>query len=224
MAISFGELGTEPFGANNGGVSKPANAPAPVVTVASPALDPLQYPEAWITLVAAGNNSPGVIPLGGVQGWKREEKWDVKEGKGTTGATTTHVGQQPAKGSFTFELWKVEHFAAWYRWLQLFRYDATKKTGEAVAVYHPALGSLQPPVTSVVMTGHTFPEPQADGRSRVTIELLEYYPAKSTGASTASGAKQYYQAKDPTGTQVDPAIAKLQAQAAALAAQVQGTA
>jgi hypothetical protein len=226
MPIAFGELGTEPDRSVPAGtVSNSAQKPAPVITVSSPTLDPMTHPGAWTRLVAAGVNSPGNIPLGGMSGWKREEKWDVKEGKGTTGATTTHVGQVPAKGSITFELWKVEHFAAWDRWLQLFRYDASKKIGQAISVYHPALAALQPPVTSVVMIGHTAPDPQPDGRSKVTIDLLEFFPAKATGASTAAGAKQYTSGRgNATGTQVDPAIAALQKQAAALAAQVQGTA
>lgn len=218
--IAFGELGTEPFGAATSGVGKPANVPPPTLTVSSPVLDPLRYPEAWTVVTAAGQRSPGVVPIDGVSGFEREDKWDVKAGKGTTGATTTRVAMEPAKGSITFHLWTVEQHEAWDLWLSIFKYDASKKTGQATSIYHPSLASVQPPITSVVMTKHSPIKPQSDGRSIVTIELLEYFPAKPTGASTASGAKQYTTGKgNDTGTQVDPAIQKLKNQAAALAAQ-----
>lgn len=222
--VAFGELGTDPFGANKSGAGKPATATAaPTVTTASPVLDPLRYPEDWTFAMAQGVRSPGLIPVDGISGFKREEKWDVKSGKGTTGATTTHVALEPAKGSIKIYLWTVAHYAEWARWLALFRFDSTKKTGLAVTISHPALSSVQPPITSVVMTGHDPITVNNLGLGTVTIELLEYFPAKPTGASTAAGATQY--AKGGTsGTQPDPAIVKLQAQAAALAKQLQGTA
>lgn len=223
VVVPLGELGTEPFGAGSSGVGKPANTPpAPVVT-ASPTLDPLRYPEAWTYVKASGVRSPGHLPPpeeGGMSGFEREEKWDVKAGKGTQGATTTHVALEPAKGSFTFHLWKVDHYAAWDAWLALFKFDASKKTGQAVQVYHPALASVQPPITSVVMTKHSAVRPDAKGLAKVTIELLEYFPSKATGTSTAKGAQQFSQVgKDKKGQQEDPAIAALRAQAAALAKQ-----
>lgn len=224
--VAFGELGTEPFGSATSGKGKPANVPPPTLTVSSPVLDPIRYPADWTKVRASGLASPGIVPAnGGFSGWKREDKWDVKSGKGTTGATTTRVAAEPAKGSFTFQLWTVEHFEAWAAWLALFKYDASKKTGQAVSIYHPALASLQPPVTSVVMTGHTPITPDDKGLSVVTIDLLEYFPARPTGASTAAGSKQYASGKgNDTGTQVDPAIQALQKQAAALAAQAAATA
>jgi hypothetical protein len=224
--IAFGELGTEPFASATSGVGKPANVPPPVLAVSSPVLDPLRYPEAWTYVQAAGVRSPGVVPAdGGVEGWDREDKWDVKAGKGTTGATTTRVAMEPAKGSFTFHLWTVEQHEAWANWLSIFKYDASKKTGQATAIYHPALASVQPPITSVVMTKHSPIRADSRGLSVVKIELLEYFPSKPSGASTATGAKQYTTGKgNDTGTQVDPVIAKLQAQAKALAAQAAGTA
>lgn len=224
--IFFGELGTDPFGSATSGVNKPANVPPPTLETSSPVLDPIRYPEDWTIVLAAGQPSPGIVPAdGGWTGFDREEKWDVKSGKGTTGATTTRVALEPAKGSFTFWLWTVEQHLAWARWLAIFRYDATKKTGQATTVFHPALVSVQPPITSVVMTKHSPIKPDSRGLSIVTIELLEYFPSKPTGASTAQGAKQYTQGKgNDTGTQVDPAIKKLQQQAQALAAQASGTA
>lgn len=222
--VAFGELGTEPFGSGNGGKGKPAATAAPTVTVLSPVLDWLNNPEAWTVLKAQGTTSPGRILAGGVSGFEREEKWDVKSGKGTTGATTTHVALEPSKGSITFSLPDVASIAAWAGYLALFRFDTSKGKGTAVRVYHPALASVQPPITDVVMTKHTPVLYDDKGCGKVTIELLEYFAAKSTGATTAAGSKGYTTGNKSTGTQEDPAIAKLRAQAAALQKQLAATA
>jgi hypothetical protein len=131
---------------------------------------------------------------------------------------------EPSKGSITFSLPDETSIAAWAAFLALFRFDPTKGKGQAVTIYHPALASVQPPITSVVMTKHTLVTPDDRGCGKVTIDLLEYFPSKPTGATTAAGAKGYTTGKDATGTQEDPAITKLKAQAAALAKQLQGTA
>lgn len=226
--VPLGELGTEPWKGATGGVNRPVATPAPVVSAPSGAPSWLTHPEAWRQLKASGVMSPGNIPLpSGIQGWKREEKWDAKAGKGTTGATMTHTESPLAEGSFTFELWLDRHSNDWAQFLAIFRYDSTKKQGQSVAVYHPALASLQPPVTDVVMTGHTPLVPDTRGLATVTISLKETRQSKAVGSSTAKGAVQYYQAgksgpgSSGTGTQEDPAITKLKQQAAALAKQAQ---
>lgn len=226
MAISFGELGTSPYGAGNGGTGKPAGVPSQAITVSSPVLDHLTNPEAWVVLVAQGQTSPGYILQGDLRGFEREEKWDVKSGKGTTGATTTHVAMEPAKGSITFSLPSVSAIGAWSSWLALWRFDTTKGKGQAVAVYHPALASVQPPITSLVMTKHTPVTYDKDGCGKATIEVLEYMPAKASGATTANGSKTYVQVPQTgsTGTAEDPAITKLRQQAAALQKQLEKTA
>ena len=228
MAISLvplGELGTEPFATGSGGgVNKPAGIPPTPIVVASPVLNPLTDPEPWGFCKVQGQRSPGLIPAdGGIQGFEREEKWDIKSGKGTRGATTTHVAMEPAKGSITFHLPNSNSIAAWSSFLALFRFDTAKGKGQAVSIYHPALASVQPPITNVVMTKHSPVLCDSKGLCVVRVELLEYFPAKATGATTASGSKQYTTGAGSTGTQEDPAIAKLKAQAAALQKQLQGT-
>lgn len=222
--ISFGELGTEPFGSNASGANKPTGvAPAPVV-VASPVLSFLTSPGPWTYLKVQGQVSPGWILAGDLRGFERKFKWDVKAGKGTQGATTTLVGLEPSEGSITFSLPSEADIAAWSAFLALWRFDPTKGKGQAVVVYHPALASVQPPITSLVMTKHTPVSYDDKGCGKVTIDCLEYFPAKSTGATTAAGAKGYTQGKAATGTQEDPAITKLKAQAQQLANQLHGTA
>lgn len=224
--VPLGELGTEPFASNSGGgVNKPANVPPAPIVVASPLLNWLTDPEPYTYAKVQGVRSPGFIPIDGVSGFDREQKWDVKAGKGTTGATTTHVAMEPAKGAITFELPNSDSIANWPAFLALFRFDTTKGKGQAVSIYHPQLASVQPPITSVVMTKHTPVKVRKDGCGVVTVELLEYFPAKATGATTAQGAKQYASGNgNTTGAQEDPAVAKLRAQAAALQKQLEGTA
>lgn len=228
--VAFGELGTEPFKAA-GGVGKPAGTnaskgtgtAAATISAPSPVLSWLSSPNAWRVLKAAGVACPGRVVLDKIEGWERTEKWDAKGGKSTSGATLTHTESPLAEGSFTIELWMEEHAAQWASWLAVFRFDASKKTGSAVTIYHPALASLQPPVTAVVMTGHTPVLPDSRGRALVTIKLKEQRQAVAVGSGTAKGATQYYQVgKDgkPKNTPgEDPAVTKLKQQAAALAAQ-----
>lgn len=223
--LPLGELGTDPFGAASSGANKPTAAAAPVAIVtASPVLDPLTHPAAWTVCKVQGMTSPGYVETDGVQGFERTFKWDKKAGKGTTGATTTYVGLEPAEGSITFSLPRVADIAAWASFLARFKFNTTKGKGEAVTIYHPALASVQPPVTSVVMTGHTPVICDDKGLSKVTIKLLEYFEAKATGATTAAGSKQYAQGTGAAGTQEDPAITKLRQQAAALQKQLESTA
>lgn len=187
------------------------------------AINPIEEAAAWTVLKASGKPSPGKILAGGVSGFKREEKWDVKEGKGTTGATTTRVGLVPAKGTVKITLWKAEHYKAWDPWLAIWKFDATKKTGQAVDAFFPSFISVQPPIVSLVMTGHTPVIPDAEGRADVELELLEYFPAKATGATTAKGATQYVNAgNDPSGSN-DPAVKQMQKQSQQLLKQLQAS-
>lgn len=188
------------------------------------ALNPIDAPDDWSFATIANTRSPGCIPPDGIQGFDREDKWDVKPGKGTTGATTTRTGQEPAKGSIKFLLWEARHFTEWDRFLPLLKFDATKKTGQALTIFHPALASVDPPVASVVVTKVSPITGTSEGLYQRTVEFLEYYPPKATGASTAKGAKSYYNTKNDPGTQEDPAIKKLQQQVKQLAAQAAGTA
>lgn len=229
--VAFGELGTEPWSAGSSGAGKSAKqALAKPVTVAAPSavLSFLSSPGPYTVVKAMDQTSPGLVLIDKIEGWKREEKWDTKAGKGTAGATTTHTESPPAEGSFTIRLATEADIAAWPQWLAIFRFDASKKSAAAVAIYHPSLASLQPPVTAVVMTGHTPVVPTVYGYADVTITLKEYLASKAVGSGTAKGATQYYQVgrdgKPKTGTQEDPAITKLKQQAAALAAQAEAIA
>lgn len=136
-------------------------------------------------IAVSGVNSPGLVTL---SGFKRENKFDVKEGKGAFGSTTTYVGRPPAKGTLTFRAWTNDQFDAWNDFLPLFQYNPTKKSVTAVEVYHPLLADLE--IHSVVATSVSAWENDGTLLWTRTIELLEYFPAPKVNAtSTPSGSQ-----------------------------------
>lgn len=154
--------------------------------------DPLSNPGAWNVLVVAGVTSPGYCV---VKEHSRKNEWDIKKGKGAKGATITFVQRPPAQFSVEFYAGYVDasgaggadHFAAWDVFQLLLRFDPTKKTPNAIDVYHPALADLE--ITSVVTEDIGGWEDVGDKLFRRTVKLLEYAPppAKSaTGSPTGS--------------------------------------
>ncbi len=139
-------------------------------------------------LTIDGEENPGIIAPGGITGWKRETEWDVKKGKGTKGGTATLSQLPPAKGSIKFLLWKDSHKEAWDGSFRArFKYDPTKKTKNAVDIFHPWLDALN--INSVVTESIGILTPEGKGLFSITVELLEYLPApKATITSTPTGS------------------------------------
>ena len=174
-----------------------------------------------------GVRSPGIIPRGGISGHDREQKFEVKEGKGTAGATETFNGRPPVKFTIKFQLWLPAHFAAWGTFRPLLKYDPLKSPKErAISIYHPALAENE--IGEVVVTkigGLTAADDK--GLSERTIEFLEYAPPPNASVTSTPGATKYTTGKgDPNGNgtpgnQPDPAVVKLQQKAAALAKQAE---
>ena len=73
-------------------------------------VNPLDHPDLFDHIVIAGVTSPGVAS---VTGASRAYDWDVKKGKGASGATVTFQGEPPAKFKVSLKLWRPEHFGAW---------------------------------------------------------------------------------------------------------------
>ena len=228
--IAFGEIQpTDPITSAQRGAVPPAAAAAALAAPSS-LLNPIDYPQDWDFCTVGGVRSPGIIPKKGISGLDRVNKWDVKEGKGTKGATTTYVGRPPIPFSIKFWLWTSAHFQAWDAFASVLRYDPSKTSpGEAVSFFHPAAADPSIGVSSVVVTkigGIT--EEDDHGLYSRTVDFLEYAPAAQEAAvSTPAGSKYTTGRGDPNaapGTQPDPAIVALQKQAAALAKQAQGTA
>lgn len=158
------------------------------------ALNPIDNPSSWDVVEIGGVQSPGRCSW---TGWKRHNQWDRKRGKGTRGSTQTLVQQPEAEGEFTFYLWDNgnfgtghNHFAEWDKFSPLLQYDPTKRTPQAINIFHPALATLDPPVTSVVIedVGALTPE-GGDGMFTITVKMSEFFPVppkKAVGTPTTS--------------------------------------
>lgn len=155
-------------------------------------VNPISNPQAWDFITVAGVNSPIIK---GKLDCKRTYKWDVKEGKGTQGATETFVGVPPVKFSVTFYLYLVDDFRKWDEFRALLTYDPTKKDASAVDIYHPSLADIG--VKSVVVESIGAVTYEGNGEYNVTVEFLEYtVPPKASAVSTpkksdAQGTSQF---------------------------------
>jgi hypothetical protein len=143
--------------------------------------------ELFNAIVIGGVRSPGIVTL---SGHAREENWDVKEGDGSAGASTTHKGEKIARFTATFELWDeagtFDHFAEWEPFVRHVR----KATSTAMDVYHPDLVPLD--VRSVVVAKVGGVTHDGKGGGSAAIDFLEYRPPKpktsTPGGSQANGS------------------------------------
>lgn len=165
----------------------------------SGAVDPITYPQAWDSVGLGQLESPGLCEI---SGFDREYDWDVKKGKGAKGATITFTGQQPAKGSITFKLWTAEHFARWDTFRRALKYDPTKKTAQAIDLYHPSLDDLD--VSSVVTTKIGPIKHDGGGMYSIKCEFLEYLPPPKTSAVGSPTGSKSNTGKGNPGTPPDP--------------------
>lgn len=81
-------------------------------------------PELYDTIVLAGVRSPGKVTL---SGHDRKIKWDVKEGKGLVGATTTLQSVPPIEFQASFYLADEDDKAAWPAFVALIKSTITPK-------------------------------------------------------------------------------------------------
>ncbi len=156
--------------------------------------NPFEHEELFDHVVLAGVRSPGKVTL---SGHKRAEKWDVKEGDGTGGATTTRKGEKVAQFTATFSLWwnpadGVDHFTEWASFLTVLRSSTAGKDPVALDIAHPDLAELG--ITSVVVEEIGGKQHDGKGGATVAVQFLEYRPAKpksgtpSGSAANAAGA------------------------------------
>ncbi len=174
-------------------------------------INPIIEPQAWDNIYIGQVKSPGIAI---VTGFKRDNEWDVKKGKGTVGATITYVGKPPAKGNVVFQLWQPVHFIEWESFRPLLLYDPTKKAPSPVDIYYPSLADLG--ITSVVVESIGAIEHQGKQLYTISVDFLEYFPPpKKSAVSTPAGSKSTQKGTTP-GTPPDPIADAQQAEIAAL--------
>lgn len=179
-------------------------------------MDPLTDPQTYDFVEVGGLENAGICE---VSGFKRSTEWDIKVGKGTKGATVTLSQLPPAEGSIKFQMWTAEHFRFWdEEFRPLFLYDPTKKTVNAVDIYHPFLAELG--IKSVVCKSIGVIVHEGKGLYSVTVELLEYLPPpKKSATSTPSGSTADKNKAGKTGGSDDPIADAQQAEIAKLLVQ-----
>lgn len=152
-------------------------------------MNPLDDADVLSKLVLAGVKSPGVVTL---SGHERKEKWEVKDGGGQDGASTTRKGKDVAKFTATFELIKdvgrgIDHFAEWEAFLKVLRTPIDGKTTTALDIYHPDLAELD--ISSVVVESIGGKQHDGKGGAKVVVGFLEYSPPKPKPPSKPKGSK-----------------------------------
>jgi hypothetical protein len=169
-------------------------------------MNPYLNEELFDAITLAGVKSPGKVTL---SGHKRAEKWDVKEGDGQDGASTTRKGKELAKFTATFELLydptqNIDEFESWDSFLKVLRRPVASKDPVALDIYHPDLAELD--IKSVVVVSIGGKNHSGKGSATVAVEFLEYSPPKPKKAKGAKGGKTSNGGKTGGGAnaQVDP--------------------
>lgn len=156
------------------------------------AANPIAQPAQWDAVQIGTLTSPGYCELAG---FARNYEWDVKAGKGTNGATITYTQNPPAEGSITFFLWDDgtlgtghNHFSEWSLFVPHLKYDPTKKTVQAIQIYHPVLAAND--ITAVVCKSiGPMVVDKGSLMASVQVEFIEYWPPPKTSAvGTASSS------------------------------------
>lgn len=167
----------------------PSQQPAAQESFAS--VNPVDLPEVYDDFPIAGLSSPGRAKVSQAA---QSFDWDVKKGKGSSGATVTYQGRAPAEFEVAFYLWLPEHFSAWKTYSAvLTKGQADSKNIAALDVSHPYLAQLG--IKSVVVKSVGQLEPQRDGDTLhvATVKFIEYVKPKASGGtpdgSTANAGK-----------------------------------
>lgn len=149
-------------------------------------------------ILLGGQTSPGKVTL---SGHNRKVTWDVKEGQGISGATTTLKSIPPIEFTASFYLLYdvaqgLNDFDAWPAFQALIDATVASSTPSAIDIYHPDLASQVPPITSVVKSevgGFVY---DGKGGATIAVKFQEYRPPKAKGGTT-SGSKSGPKQDDP---------------------------
>ena len=185
---------------------------------------PTRLPILVETIIVAGVAAPGIASVSGAE-WSY--KWDVKEAKGSSGATTTYQGEEVAKPEVELQLWKdgtdedgVDHFAEWDAFRVILRsgQSAGAKSVKALEVLHPYLTDAEIFSAGVTKIGQLVHA--GKGLYKVKFGLIAYKPAKPAGGTPKGGWTVDHgkggqgggqSAKDENDQQIDKLIAKAKA-------------
>lgn len=153
---------------------------------------PLWDEELFNSIELAGVKSPGTVKL---SGHDRKINWDVKAGKGQSGASTTLKDIPLIEFTAAFYLADEEDFQDWTAFRELINSTVSGATPKALDIYHPSLAANK--IKSVVlasMGGDVF---DGKGGKTVTVKFQEYAPPKKKGGAPRGGSSKPSAVVDP---------------------------
>jgi hypothetical protein len=145
--------------------------------------DPVNDDELYNSLELGGKFSPGVVTI---SGHNRKIEWDVKNGSGQSGASTTLKSIPPVEISCAFFMATGEQFALWPEWRDHVNSTISGKTPKAMDAYHPDLAANG--ITSLVLSEFGGVVHDKKGGQTITIKFQEYKAPKPKGG-TPAGSK-----------------------------------
>ena len=147
--------------------------------------DPINDEELFDSIELAGARSPGVIKS--ISGHERKINWDVKEGSGQKGASSTLKSIPLRTVTVVFDLADFDDIGGWpaFRALCLSTINGAKP--KALDIYHPDLSVVE--IRSVVLASMGGPVHDGKGGQTITVQFQEYCPPKPAGG-TANGSKK----------------------------------
>lgn len=163
--------------------------------------NPVDNPELYESIVLAGRKSPGVVTL---SGHDRKVNWDVKQGSGQSGASTSVKDIPPVEFTCSFYLVKdpttpdSDDLAEWPDFLALINSTVNGTSAKAVDIYHPDLAENDIKSVCKALVGGVVHDGKG-GQTRV-VKFIEYKPPKPAGGApngSSTKGKTKHDAEDP---------------------------
>ena len=135
----------------------------------------------------AGVPSPGLAKFSGLS---REQTWDVKDADGQTGGSTTHKGSKLIKFSVVYSFGidvdtGLDDFDQWPAFERLINSTIAGPKVFALELYYVEAARLVPPLTAVSLAKMGTPVQDGLGGRSVTVDYIEYQPAKAKSSSAS---------------------------------------
>ena len=140
--------------------------------------DPTNDPELFDSILLGDVKSPGVVKL---TGHDRKINWDVKAGKGQSGASTTLKDVPLIEFTASFYLASDEDIAEWVEFRSMVNLSVAGPKPKSMDVYHPDLAANR--IHSVVLASFGGVIHDGKGGQTVTIKFQEYAPPKPKGGA-----------------------------------------
>ena len=146
--------------------------------------DPLNDEALFNVIELGGVASPGVVKS--ITGHDRAINWDVKDGEGQTGASSTLKNIPLRVITVTFYLANEEQIGQWPEFRELCYSTIKGAKPKALDIYNPDLEATE--VRSVTLANMGGVVHDGKGGQTIAVKFQEYAPPKPKGG-TATGSK-----------------------------------